>query len=357
MLSSPGGGIVTSSNLVEVRRLTKHFAITDHSGSWFRKKVVHAVDGVDLDIRRGETLGLVGESGCGKSTLGRCILRLIEPTSGRILFDTHDIGGLSKNSMRLLRRNMQIIFQDPFSSLDPRMRVEAALSQPFDVFGVPAGRSRRERVLELLEAVGLDASSLDRFPHQFSGGQRQRIAIARALALNPQFIVADEPVSALDVSIRAQILNLLKQLKSRFQLTYLYISHDLSTVKFISDRVAVMYLGKLVEIGPTRAVFTAPKHPYTRALIEAVPVPNPEARARHQPMRGEPPSPISPPTGCRFHTRCPSVMPICTRIEPDPTIDESGHLVACHMHSQASLPDPNAMSIQIPIGKVGAGVQ
>jgi len=326
---------MSDGNLVEVRQLTKHFPISTGTFRGFGKDVVHAVDGVDLEIRKGETLGLVGESGCGKSTLGRCILRLIEPTSGRILFDSQDIGKLGKSAMRVLRKNMQIIFQDPFSSLDPRMRVESAVSQPFDVFDVPGGQSRTERVLALLEAVGLDASSLHRFPHQFSGGQRQRIAIARALALNPQFIVADEPVSALDVSIRAQILNLLKQLKSRFALTYLYISHDLSTVKFISDRVAVMYLGKVVEIGAAKSVFEAPKHPYTKALIEAVPVPDPELRNRRQPMRGEPPSPISPPSGCRFHPRCPHVMPICKEVEPRLGVNEPVHRVACHLYPDA----------------------
>lgn len=324
---------MSNGNLIEVKALTKHFPVGRATLGRFRKDVVHAVDGVDLEIRKGETLGLVGESGCGKSTLGRCILRLIEPTSGRIFFDSQDIGSLSRSAMRLVRKDMQIIFQDPFSSLDPRMNVERAVSQPFDVFEVPEGQSRHERVLALVEAVGLDATSLQRFPHQFSGGQRQRIAIARALALNPRFIVADEPVSALDVSIRAQILNLLKQLKRRFQLTYLYISHDLSTVKFISDRVAVMYLGKLVETAPAKALFQAPKHPYTRALIDAVPVPDPELRNRRQPMRGEPPSPISPPAGCRFHPRCPNVMPICKTEEPRLNAGEAGHRVACHLYS------------------------
>lgn len=324
---------MSDSNLVEVKQLKKHFPISARSLNPFRKEVVHAVDGIDLEIKRGETLGLVGESGCGKTTLGRCILRLIEPTAGQILFDSKDISKLSKSGMRRLRKNMQIIFQDPFSSLDPRMKVESAVSQPFNVFSVPGGQSRKEYVLGLLEAVGLEADSLQRFPHEFSGGQRQRIAIARALALNPQFIVADEPVSALDVSTRAQILNLMKQLKSRFQLTYLYVSHDLSTVKFISDRVAVMYLGKVVEMGPVKEIFEAPKHPYTRALIEAVPIPNPDLRCQRKPMKGEPPSPISPPSGCRFHPRCPKVMDICRKIEPHLLLSESGHGVSCYLYS------------------------
>jgi oligopeptide transport system ATP-binding protein len=334
---------VSDDNLIEVQALTKHYAVGTGSFGRFGKSVVHAVDGVDMQIRKGETLGLVGESGCGKSTLGRCILRLIEPTSGRVVFNAQDITALRKGALRRLRRHMQIVFQDPFSSLDPRMTVEAAIGQPFDVFGVPGGQPRHERVRELLEAVGLDASSLQRFPHQFSGGQRQRIAIARALALNPQFIVADEPVSALDVSIRAQILNLLKELKSRFALTYLYISHDLSTVKFISDRVAVMYLGKLVEIGPARTVFAAPKHPYTRALIDAVPVPDPAARNRRQPMKGEPPSPISPPSGCRFHPRCPKAMPVCKQSVPLLRATAEGDYVACHLYADpAVVGDPSA---------------
>ncbi len=318
-------------NLVEVRYLRKHFAVSTRSLNPLKKEVVHAVDGVDLEVKRGETLGLVGESGCGKTTLGRCILRLIEPTSGQIFFDSREISGLGRGEMRRLRKDMQIIFQDPFSSLDPRMNIESLVGQPFDVFPVPGGGSRKGRVLDLLEAVGLEADTLNRFPHEFSGGQRQRIAIARALALSPRFIVADEPVSALDVSIRAQILNLLKQLKRKFELTYLYISHDLSTVKFISDRVAVMYLGKVVETGPVKAIFESPQHPYTGVLIEAVPVPNPDRRGRRAPMRGEPPSPISPPKGCRFHPRCSKTRDVCREVEPKPVMVGEGHEVSCHL--------------------------
>jgi len=322
---------VSDQNLVEVKQLKRYFAINARLMNPFKKDLVHAVDGVDLVIKRGSTLGLVGESGCGKTTLGRCIVRLIEPESGKILFDSYDITRLDKKSMRRLRKNMQIVFQDPFSSLDPRMKVGAIISQPFKVFGVPDGGNKKDRVSWLLEAVGLEADSVNRFPHEFSGGQRQRVAIARALALNPQFIVADEPVSALDVSVRAQILNLMNELRNRFQLTYLYISHDLSTVKFISDRVAVMYLGKVVETGSVKAIFENPKHPYTKALIRAVPIPNPELRADRKPMKGEPPSPIFPPAGCRFHPRCPRKTDICSEVEPQAIEVESGHQVSCHL--------------------------
>lgn len=332
MLSSPERRNLSSEGLVEVRALRKYFEVSATALNPFRKDLVHAIDGVDLEIKKGETIGLVGESGCGKTTLGRCVLRLIEPTSGTILFEGVDIAKLEKKEMRRLRKHMQIIFQDPFSSLDPRMKIGDIVGEPFTVFGVPEGEDREERLIYLLEAVGLDSEGRDRFPHEFSGGQRARIAIARALALNPRFIVADEPVSSLDVSIRAQILNLLKQLKRRFQLTYLYISHDLSTVKFISDRVAVMYLGKIVEAGPVHSIFKDPKHPYTQALMSSVPIPNPSLRRKRVSVKGEPPSSIKPPSGCRFHPRCPHVMDFCREVEPEMIETGTDHRVSCYLY-------------------------
>jgi oligopeptide transport system ATP-binding protein len=329
---------MTVNPLVEVKQLKKYYAINSPSRNPFKKDLVRAVDGVDLEIFKGETLGLVGESGCGKTTLGRCIIKLIETTSGKIFFDSHDIINLPKREMRFLRKNMQIIFQDPFSSLDPRMKVGEIVGQPLNVFNNQGKEKKREIVSQLLEAVGLDASIVNRFPHEFSGGQRQRIAIARSIVLRPKFIVADEPVSALDVSIRAQILNLLTDLKNRFQLTYLYISHDLSTLKFISDRVAVMYLGKVVEAGLVDSIFKKPAHPYTQALLEAVPVADPVLRKTRKRLKGEPPSPISPPSGCRFHPRCPQAMDICTKVEPDQVQIGPRHKVLCHLyHSEGSI--------------------
>jgi oligopeptide/dipeptide ABC transporter ATP-binding protein len=323
---------MTTRALVEVKNLKKHFTVSAQSKNPFKKDLVYAVDGVDLEIFKGETLGLVGESGCGKTTLGRCIIRLIESTSGEVHFNSQNILELSNRDMRRLRRHMQIIFQDPFSSLDPRMKVGSIISQPLNVFKNSESGTKKEVIDQLLEAVGLESGITDRFPHEFSGGQRQRIAIARSLALRPQFIIADEPVSALDVSIRAQILNLMTDLKKQFQLTYLYISHDLSTLKFISDRVAVMYLGKIVETGPVGSIFKKPAHPYTQALFEAVPVSNPTLRKKRSQLKGEPPSPISPPPGCRFHPRCSQVMDICSRTDPVQTQVTTGHSVLCHLY-------------------------
>lgn len=315
--------------LVEVRRLVKHFPVMKGGLVSRQVGVVHAVDDVSFDIRRGETLGLVGESGCGKSTTSQLLVRLLDPTSGTIRFEGKDIAGLSGRELRRRRRDFQIIFQDPYSSLNPRMRVRELLSEPLDIAGM-ASRDRDARVSELLGVVGLARTHADRFPHEFSGGQRQRIGIARALALNPKFVVCDEPVSALDVSVQAQIVNLLKDLQKEFNLTYLFVAHDLSVVHHISDRVAVMYLGKIVEVAPKRTLFAEPKHPYTQALLSAVPVPRPRQERREAQLKGDVPSPIDPPSGCRFRTRCPHAGPRCQREEPKLTAVGS-HLVACHL--------------------------
>ena len=322
---------MNGENLVEVRGLRKYFEAGTSIFNTHRKERVHAVDGVDLQIKRGTTLGLAGESGCGKTTLGRCLLRLIEPSSGTIFFDGSDITRLDKRQLRTFRKDMQLIFQDPYSSLDPRMKVGEIIGEPFTFFGVPGDGSKAQKVAELLEAVGLEAAVVNRFPHEFSGGQRARISIARALALQPKFIVADEPVSSLDVSIRAQILNLLKHMKKRFNLVLLYISHDLSTLKFISDNVAIMYLGKIVEMAPVNRIFRAPQHPYTQALLSSVPVPNPSLRRQRIPMKGEAPSAIRPPAGCRFHPRCIRVTETCTEADPKLCQVAEEHWVSCHL--------------------------
>ena len=295
--------------------------------------VVSSVAGVDLSIRRGETLALVGESGCGKSTLGRLLLRLIEPTAGRIEFDGTDLSQIKKKQLREFRQRMQIIFQDPFSSLDPRMKVGEIIEEPMKIHGLYGSKQEREaRVRELMKRTGIRPEYYNRYPHQFSGGQRQRIGIARALALNPELVVCDEPVSALDVSIQAQILNLLKDLQQELGLTYLFISHDLSVVEHISDTVGVMYLGNLVEYGDTKDIFKNPLHPYTKALFSAIPVPDPDAKMNRIVLEGSIPSPANPPSGCKFHTRCANCMAKCKEVEPKQKEIEPGHYVVCHLY-------------------------
>ncbi|MCC6960576.1 MAG: dipeptide ABC transporter ATP-binding protein [Dehalococcoidia bacterium] len=293
---------------------------------------VKAVDGLTFDIRRGETLGLVGESGCGKSTTGRALLRLYRPTRGRIVFEGHDIAALDGEKLRAMRPRMQMIFQDPQASLNPRMTVGAIVEEPLVEHGVLKAAGRRERVRELLDAVGLNPEYVNRYPHEFSGGQRQRIGIARALALDPDFIVCDEPIAALDVSIQAQVVNLLQDLQKKRGLTYLFISHDLSMVRYIASRVAVMYLGKMMELAGVHELFNAPKHPYTRALLSAVPVPDPKVEATRQRilLKGDIPSPVNPPSGCRFRTRCPWAAEICAEQEPAWRTLDDGRKVACH---------------------------
>jgi len=319
----------TNGNLVEVRRLKKYFPI--HSHLLFREMIfVQAVDGVDLFIRQGETLGLVGESGCGKSTLGRLILRLEEPTEGQIFFEGEEIGLYDSKRIRQLRRQMQIIFQDPYSSLNPRKTVGLIIEEPLIVHRVGSKKDRKDHVQRLMEVVGLRIEHMNRYPHEFSGGQRQRIAIARALALNPKLIVADEPVSALDVSIQAQVLNLLEDLQQQFHLAYLFIAHDLSVVKHISDRVAVMYLGRIVELAQKKDLYSNPYHPYTQALLSANPIPDPTLNRKRIILEGDVPSPIQPPSGCRFHPRCLYRGEVCHVEVPMLSEVEPGHWVACH---------------------------
>jgi oligopeptide/dipeptide ABC transporter ATP-binding protein len=314
--------------LVKTENLVKHYPIR---GGVFLKEIasVKAVDSVDLSIAEGETLGLVGESGCGKSTLGRAILRLEEPSSGAVYFEDRNILNDTPRQLRNLRKEMQIIFQDPFSSLNPRKTVAHIIGEPLLVHGIGNQKERDARVLKLLEVVGLRREHMRRYPHQFSGGQRQRIGVARALALNPRFIICDEAVSALDVSIQAQVINLLQDLQEEFELTYLFISHDLSVVEHISDRVAVMYLGKIVELADSKALYLQPLHPYTQALLSASPVPNPKAKQKRIILKGDVPSPIDPPPGCRFHTRCRYARDICRSQEPKLDEIQPGHRVAC----------------------------
>jgi oligopeptide transport system ATP-binding protein len=317
--------------LVEVRSLKKYFPI--RAGVMQREVArVHAVDDVSFSVREGETLGLVGESGCGKSTLGRTIVRLLEPTAGQIVFQGRDISRLRSGALRPLRREMQIVFQDPYASLNPRKRVGTIVGDPMKIHGIGDARERKARVEELLETVGLSPEHYNRFPHEFSGGQRQRIGIARALALRPKLIVADEPVSALDVSIQSQMLNLLDELQGELRLTYLFIAHDLGVVRHVSDRIAVMYLGKLVELSPAEELYRRPIMPYTEALLSAVPVPDPDLAARRERivLEGDVPSPINPPSGCRFHPRCRYMTEVCRQVEPPLADYGGGHLAACH---------------------------
>jgi len=322
----------TARPILSVRHLVKHFPVR---GGILRRTVghVHAVDDVSFDVYPGETLGLVGESGCGKTTVGRSILRIVRPTSGAIVFDGRDLAAVAGNEQKAFHRSAQMIFQDPYSSLDPRTTVGETIGEGLRIHGIGSRAERAERVREIMNLVGLRPYYAQRYPHEFSGGQRQRIGIARALVLHPRFVVCDEPVSALDVSIQSQILNLLKDLQRRLALTYLFIAHNLAVVRYISDRVGVMYLGKLVEVAPTESLFDRPLHPYTQALLSAVPLADPEGREerRRIVLVGDVPSPIDPPSGCRFHTRCPLAIGVCRTVEPPMKRYGNGHSAACHV--------------------------
>jgi peptide/nickel transport system ATP-binding protein/oligopeptide transport system ATP-binding protein len=331
--AAPGHGPDTTARetILQVENLTKVFSDAGGLSMMRRRDEVRAVDGVGFTLAKGETLALVGESGCGKSTLGRLLLRLIEPTSGRVVLDGVDLTGLSRRQMRAMRRRAQMIFQDPYGSLSPRRSIADIIAEPLEAFGlVHSRRERRERVADLLQQVGLPPSFMDRYPRQFSGGQRQRIGIARAISVDPTFVVADEPVSALDVSIQAQIINLMQDLQEKKQLSYLFIAHDLAVVRHIADRVAVMYLGRIVEIGPKRAVYSAPHHPYTQALLSAAPEPDPDRSTKRIILEGDVPSPTDVPSGCSFRTRCPLAAEICAVERPALASVGAGQYAACH---------------------------
>jgi oligopeptide transport system ATP-binding protein len=350
LATSAGSAGTANQNgaLLDVRDLVKHFPIK--SGVLIDREVgrVRAVDGVSFSVREGETLGLVGESGCGKSTLCRTVMRLIEPTSGSVTFRGEDITALGRRSMRPVRREMQMIFQDPYASLNPRKRVAQIVGDPLRLHSVASGHELEQAVKELLERVGLSPEHYGRFPHEFSGGQRQRIGIARALALRPKLIIADEPVSALDVSSQAQIINLLDDLQREFNLTYIFVAHDLGVIRHVSDRIAVMYLGKIVEIGPAEEVYSNPIHPYTLSLLASLPIPDPKENRAREPMvlEGDVPSPANPPAACRFHTRCPYATEICSEVEPQLVHHGQGHWAACHHPLDRE--HPEAVSAALP---------
>lgn len=317
-----------TGNLLEVRNLKKYYSVKSGFLNKDRRSV-KAVDGINLSVKQGEILGIVGESGCGKSTFGRSILRLIEPTSGEVIFEGTNICGLKKEEMRLKRREMQIVFQDPGASLNPRLTVGEIIGEPLEVFHICEGKEKEERIYKLMDLVGINRAYINRFPHEFSGGQRQRLGIARALAVNPKLIICDEPVSALDVSIRAQVLNLMKELKDKLNLTYIFISHDLSVVHHICDRVAVMYLGRVVEIADKKQIYENPVHPYTKALLSAIPMPDPEVKRERIILQGDVPNPADPPSGCHFHKRCPYAKKECSETVPPFVTVEPGHQVLC----------------------------